>query len=130
MDPSRVAFIDHALESLTCLVAASSGHVLGYGVLEYSFFSNGFISMIYVASSERRKGIASALLQALTERCSTPKLFTSTNESNRAMRALLDRAGFVASGVIYNLDPGDPEVIYFKSYPPWHHLGFTPERTQ
>jgi ribosomal protein S18 acetylase RimI-like enzyme len=115
IDSNRVAFIDQALESLTCLVAESSGHVVGYGVLEYSFFSNGFISMIYVANPERGNGVGSALLHALAERCNTPKLFTSTNESNDVMRSLLRHAGFVPSGVIYNLDHGDPECVYFKS---------------
>jgi hypothetical protein len=47
-------------------------------------------------------------------RCATRKLFTSTNESNRAMRDLLAHAGFEPSGVVQNLDPGDPELIYFK----------------
>lgn len=114
-DPDRVAFIDQALASLTCLVAMSSTQILGYGVLEYSFFSQGFISMVYVAGSARRQGVGSALLEALAERCRTPKLFTSTNESNGPMRALLLRAGFVESGVIHHLDPGDPECVYFRA---------------
>ena len=115
LDLSRVDLIDRAIASLICLVAESSGQVLGYGILEHSFFSNAFISLIYVSDSERRKGVGSALLNALVERCDTPKLFTSTNESNTAMRSLLVRAGFIESGVIHNLDPGDPECVYFKS---------------
>ena len=30
------------------------------------------------------------------------------------MQALLNRAGYAVSGVIHNLDEGDPEVVYFK----------------
>ena len=31
------------------------------------------------------------------------------------MRALCERLGFVKSGWIDNLDPGDPEIVYFKA---------------
>ena len=30
------------------------------------------------------------------------------------MQSLLNRAGYALSGVIHNLDEGDPEVVYFK----------------
>ena len=43
------------------------------------------------------------------------KLFTSTNQSNAAMHAFCAAAGFVRSGVIENLDDGDPEIVYFKA---------------
>ncbi|HWQ07578.1 MAG TPA: GNAT family N-acetyltransferase [Holophaga sp.] len=115
--PGRAAFIEQAILARTCLVMEDRGHILGYGVLEHSFFSNGFISMLYVAGSARRQGVGSALLQALAGRCTTRKLFTSTNTSNRAMQALLRQAGFTESGIVHNLDPGDPEVIYFKPGP-------------
>ena len=114
VDPARAGFIDRAIASGACVVLASSEQVLGYGVLEYSFFSNGFISMLYIAASARRQGLGSALLEALASRCRTAKLFTSTNASNFPMRALLLRAGFVESGVIDHLDPGDPECVYFR----------------
>jgi ribosomal protein S18 acetylase RimI-like enzyme len=115
LDSKRIDFLDHAIAQMTCLVTESAGHILGYGVLDYSFFANGFIPLIYVSKADRRKGVGLALLNALVARCGTQKLFTSTNESNTAMRSLLVRAGFIASGVIYNLDPEDPEYFYFKS---------------
>ena len=112
-DPLRVNFIDRVLGSELCLVAERDGQVIAYGVLEYTFFDNGFISMIYVAPSDRRLGVGSALVAALTERCKTAKLFTSTNQSNVPMQRLLERHGFTSSGIIHNLDPGDPELVYF-----------------
>lgn len=30
------------------------------------------------------------------------------------MRSLLSAAGFEPSGVIHNLDPGDPELVYVR----------------
>ena len=112
-EQERMDFIDRALDSATCLVADSNGTVIAYGVLEYSFFGNGFVSMVYVAKSARRRGVGRSLMRALANQCKTSKLFTSTNESNSAMRALLSTLGYVPSGVIENLDPDDPELVFF-----------------
>jgi len=45
---------------------------------------------------------------------SSKKLFTSTNLSNLPMQSLLAQLNFKLSGVIENLDEGDPELVYFK----------------
>ena len=42
------------------------------------------------------------------------ELFASTNQSNEPMQGLLKKLGFERSLIIYNVDPGDPELIYFK----------------
>lgn len=97
-----------------CVVAVRDGRVVGYGVLERSFFAHGFVSMLYVAASHRRHGAGTALLRALVRRCPTEQLFTSTNVCNAPMQALLLRAGSEPSGVVHNLDPGDPERIYVR----------------
>lgn len=112
-EPGRISFLDRVLGTATCLVAECGGRVVAYGSLEYTFYDNGFVSMLYVAEPERRRGIGRRLMEALAARCRTPKLFTSTNESNKPMHALLQLLGYVPSGVIENLDPGDPEVVYF-----------------
>ena len=114
-EQERIDFIDRVLDSATCLVADSNGTVIAYGVLEYSFFGNGFVSMVYVAKSARRRGVGRSLMRVLANQCRTSKLFTSTNESNSAMRALLATLGYVPSGVIENLDPDDPELVFFLS---------------
>jgi ribosomal protein S18 acetylase RimI-like enzyme len=113
-EPTRVEFIRTSVQNATCLVAVEDGQVTGYGVLEYSFFGLGFISMLYVHPAHRRRGVGSALMQALERRCTTAKLFTSTNRSNTPMQALLATLGFSPSGIIENLDEDDPELIYFK----------------
>jgi GNAT superfamily N-acetyltransferase len=110
---ARGPFIDRALRSATCIVAEHDDRVLAYAVLEYTFFDNGFLSMVYMAESERRRGSGRALLDALAARCATRKLFTSTNQSNVPMQELLAALGYVRSGVIENLDPNDPELVYF-----------------
>ena len=111
-DPERIRFIDRILRSGTCLVAEHDETVAAYGALEYTFYEQGFVSMLYVAEPHRRQGIGRTLMQALAARCSTAKLFTSTNQSNQPMQQLLDALGYTRSGIIHNLDPGDPELVY------------------
>ena len=111
-DPGRVRFIDRILRSSTCLVVEHHEDVVAYAALEYTFYEQGFVPIIYVAEPERRQGFARALMQALASRCDTRKLFTSTNQSNQPMQQLLKALGYVPSGVIQNLDPGDPELVY------------------
>ena len=113
-EPSRQAYIDRAVESKQCFVALADSEPVGYAVLTYQFYDNGWIDMLYVGRDSRRRGIGEALLAHLAQNCVTPKLFASTNQSNQPMRALLEKAGFEPSGVIHNLDVGDPELLYFK----------------
>ena len=112
-DAERVKFIERALRSETVLVADQDGAAVGYVVLEYTFYNQGFVSMLLVAEGARRRGVGRTLMREIERRCKTVKLFTSTNESNRPMQALLGSLGYVPSGVIQNLDPGDPELVYF-----------------
>lgn len=113
-EPSRQAYIDRAVESKQCFVALDDSEPVGYAVLSYQFYSNGWVDMLYVGRESRRRGIGSALMAHLAQNCITPKLFASTNQSNKPMQALLEKAGFESSGVIHNLDVGDPELVYFK----------------
>ncbi|MBV6662050.1 GNAT family N-acetyltransferase [Pseudomonas yamanorum] len=111
---SRGELIREAVERRQCLVAVESGSVVGYLVLIHGFFGNGFVSLVVVSPEHQRKGIALLLLVAAESLCKTDKLFTSTNSSNVASQQLISKAGFLRSGVIENLDEGDPELVYFK----------------
>ena len=114
-EPSRRAYIDEAVESKQCFVALDDAKPVGYAVLSYQFYNNGWLDMLYVGRDSRRRGVGTALLVHLAQNCITPKLFASTNQSNKPMQALLEKAGFESSGVIHNLDADDPELVYFKS---------------
>lgn len=111
---NRREFIRRAVTSGTCFVAVAEEELIGYGVLNYTFYCNGHIDMLYVDSGHRRRGAGEALLQHMESLCQTPKLFTSTNLSNLPMQTLLAKLEYVVSGVIHNLDEGDPEIVYFK----------------
>ncbi len=113
-DSRREAFIRRAIAAGHCFVATDKERIAGYGVLEHSFYDNGFVSMLYVHPEYRRRGVGMALMRHLESACQTAKLFTSTNLSNLPMQSLLARLGYELSGVIHNLDEGDPELVYVK----------------
>ncbi len=109
----RRNFIARSVSAGNCYVAIDN-QVLGYGVLEYTFFGNGFVSMLYVHPNSRRRGVGAGLMQHLESTCQTTKLFTSTNLSNLPMQSLLAKLDYKLSGVIHDLDEGDPELVYVK----------------
>ena len=114
LEDERREFIRREVVSGNCFVAVIDGTVVGYGVLNYTFYDNGCIDMLYIHSDYRRRGVGSALVRHMESHCRTPKLFTSTNRSNLSMQSLLIQLGYEPSGVIHNLDEGDPELVYFK----------------
>ncbi len=101
-----------------CAVARVDGAVRGYVIADASFFEQGFVKLLIVHPEFRRRGLASALMRAAELDCQTGKLFTSTNQSNLAMQTLCERMGYVKSGLIENLDEGDPEIVYMKRLVP------------
>jgi len=114
-ESQRGALLSTALRDGDCLVAEEQVEPCGFVILTHgSFFSHDFIPLIFVAPERRRLGIGQQLLAAAVKCCTSEKLFTSTNSSNAAAQALLSRAGFIRSGVVENLDEGDPELVYFR----------------
>lgn len=111
---SRRQHIREWVDAGRAIVALIDEVVVGYAVIEYIFFSNGFISMLMVDKANRRKGVAAALVKHLEEICKTDKLFTSTNKSNKPMQGLMQSMSYEPSGTVYNLDEGDPELFYVK----------------
>ena len=114
LDHRRGKFINRSVAADTCYVALVGTEVIGYGVLNYSFYDQGWVAMLYVHCDHRRGGAGTALLRHIESVCQTPKLFTSTNLSNLPMQEFLNALGYSVSGVIHNLDESDPEIVYFK----------------
>ncbi|NMK46279.1 GNAT family N-acetyltransferase [Achromobacter sp. Bel] len=116
-DPGRRTFIANAVAAGQCWAATEAQEasaLIGYGVLNKSFFEHDFIPLVMVKDSARRRGVATAIMRALELQCQGGKLFTSTNTSNFAMRGLLVQLGFIESGQIENLDDQDPELVFVK----------------
>jgi GNAT superfamily N-acetyltransferase len=111
---TRAAAVRRGIEAGCCWVAHDGDELLGYALLNKTFFGFDFVELLYVEQRARRRGLGRALIERAERECTTAKLFTSTNESNVAMRGLLSRLGYRWSGVIYNLDKDDPEFIFVK----------------
>ena len=111
----RREVIQRATDSGDAYVLEQNESVIAVGILEYTFFNHAFISLVYVDPQERRTGAGEMLFRHLISACRTSKLFSSTNLSNIPMQALFTKLGFEKSGMIQNLDPKDPEVIYYKA---------------
>lgn len=113
-DPVRARLIPQMLDLGLSWLAEADGAPLGYVVATTHFFDRPFVDLLVVADDRRRGGIGTALMAACEAQHDDDRLFTSTNESNQPMRALLAKAGYQVSGVIENLDPGDPELVFVK----------------
>ncbi|MFE5210379.1 GNAT family N-acetyltransferase [Streptomyces sp. NPDC056600] len=122
-DVGRRAAIARWCEEGSVLVAEDASGLVGYCVLEYTFFDQGFVTMLMVAPSARGRGVGRRLLDAAAASCTTPKLFTSTNVSNQPMQRLLHRAGWTPVGLLHGLDDGDPELFYRCPQPTTRTVG-------
>lgn len=112
------AFLERSVTSSYCYVAIlNESLIVGYAVLDYSFYAQAFIAMLRVHLSYRRQKVGLALMHYLEQlaQCTSKKLFTSTNLSNLAMQSLLAKLQYKVTGVIHNLDDdNDPEMVYYK----------------
>ena len=113
-DSSRKDLLADAVRAGQCWLAHIGDTVTGFGVLEQSFYGQGFVSLLMTHPNYRRYGVATAIIHHFELICPREKLFTSTNESNLIAQRVYETLGFVRSGYIENLDEGDPEIIYFK----------------
>jgi ribosomal protein S18 acetylase RimI-like enzyme len=113
-DPDRAHLIQSAVSAGECVVVVDGDEVLGFGILNYTFFQQGVIPLLVVGMGSRRIGIGKALLSELERRCVKSKLYISANRSNIPAQCLFEQCGFVPSGHIENLDLGDDELLFFK----------------
>ncbi|WP_346345585.1 GNAT family N-acetyltransferase [Streptomyces sp. SID5643] len=111
-DQGRRASIRRWCSAGLVTLAEDARGPVGYAVLEYTFFEQGFLTLLTVAPGARRQGVATHLLAAVEAACTTPKLFTSANVSNQPMHRLLLTAGWQPAGLVHGLDDGDPELFY------------------
>ena len=95
-------------------VGIEEERILAYTVLGESFFRRPTIEMLMVAKAHRGKGIGRELIRYLEGQVTDTEIWVSTNLSNQRMQRLLASVGFELTGFINNLDPGDPELFYFK----------------
>jgi hypothetical protein len=108
-------------EALRVWIATGSAYValdgpapVGYAVMTQHFFDRAFVELLMVGATFRRRGIATTIMRHLASISPTELLWTSTNESNAPMRALLAAEAFIPSGAVEGIDEGDPELFFRK----------------
>ena len=107
----RADYITSVAESGGLSVAALRGEVQAFCCLDHGyFFGKPFISLLVVSPDARRLGLGAGLLSHRSS--AYPEVWTSTNQSNSAMRKLLDKTGWRYCGELNGLDEGDPERFY------------------
>lgn len=116
-DPDRPLLIESSLGDGGCIVASDGEEIVGFAILNYSFFGQGFVPLIVVAAGSRRSGVGTLLLGEAERRCTKRKLFVSANRSNMPAHWLFEKCGFAQSGRVQNLDLNDDELLFFKATP-------------
>ena len=111
---TRGRFIAESILRNECYKALAEDEIIGFIMLNYSFYENGFIGLLIVDNSFRRMKAGTCLIEYVEKVCTTQKIFTSTNQSNRAMQVILSSVGYVRCGCIGKIDEGDPELVYYK----------------
>ncbi|MEL6320556.1 MAG: GNAT family N-acetyltransferase [Cyanobacteria bacterium J06626_14] len=113
-DSDRRDFIRDAIKAHRAWVLEVSTRVVGYGIISHEFFGRSFLDLIYIAESHRSRGFGPSLVAFLENQSRSNNVFTSTNQSNSHMQHVLEKLGYERSGIIHNLDPDDPEIVYVK----------------
>ena len=111
---SRSTELCNAIAAGQCYVASFDMDVIGFALMDQSFFKQSFVSLIMVHPQYQKHGVGSDLLLYLESICPTDKLFTSTNLSNKRMQRLCHKLGYDYSGTIAHLDQADPELFFCK----------------
>jgi len=110
----REVVIEKSILLEQCLVKKEKGKINGYLIFNENFYENNFIELLMVHPKFQNTGIGSSLINHYERMINNGKIFTSTNLSNQKMIHLLKKLNYVDSGIIYNLDENDPELMFFK----------------
>jgi ribosomal protein S18 acetylase RimI-like enzyme len=113
-DQARRSLVQSAVGRGECWIAIDNQVPVGFGIMSYVFFDRGFVSLVYVDSTQRRRGVGTCLFDEFEGRCRSNRISTSANLSNRISQAFLVSRGYILSGMVQDLDEGDPEMFFSK----------------
>lgn len=107
----RSAYISSVAARGGLSVAVHQNEIRAFSCLDHRyFFEKPFISLLIVEPGARRRGLGCSLLSFNSR--GSREVWTSTNRSNVAMRALLEKSGWRYCGALDGLDAGDPEQFF------------------
>jgi GNAT superfamily N-acetyltransferase len=112
------AFIKSHLERHHLIVADSDESIVGFLAYRIDWFQCTFVSLVVVREDYRRRGIARELFKAVEAMSPTPRLFSSSEETNAVSIRMHAALGFTPSGHIDNLPQGLRELVFYRRIPP------------
>jgi GNAT superfamily N-acetyltransferase len=119
LGPERAGpFVRSHLDRHHLLVAAEGAAVIGVIAYRTDWFQCTFVTLVAVAKDRRQKGVARALFRAVEEMSPSPRLFSSTEETNGVSIRMHTALGFAPSGHIDNLPQGYRELLFYKRLHP------------
>jgi GNAT superfamily N-acetyltransferase len=111
-------FIRSYVERHHLLVADADDVPIGVLAYRTDWFQCTFVSLVSVHPDFRRRGIARALFEAVERMSPSPRLFSSTEETNAPSIRMHTALGFTPSGHIDNLPQGYRELLFYKRLSP------------
>lgn len=117
--PERAGpFVRSHVERHHLMVADTEGEVVGFIAYRTDWFQCTFVSLVVVRKEKRRRGIARALYKSVEQMSPSPRLFSSTEETNGVSIQMHTALGFAPSGHIDNLPQGYRELLFYKRLHP------------
>jgi GNAT superfamily N-acetyltransferase len=117
--PERAGpFIRSHVERHHLLVAEEEDEVTGVIAYRTDWFQCTLVSLVSVREDYRKRGVARALYRAVEEMSPSPRLFSSTEETNGVSIRMHTALGFAPSGHIDNLPQGYRELLFYKRLHP------------
>ncbi len=119
LGPERAGpFVRSHLERHHLLVADTTDEVIGVLAYRTDWFQCTLVSLVSVRKDFRRRGVARALFKAVEQMSTSPRLFSSTEETNAGAIRMHTALGFTLSGHIDNLPQGYRELLFYKRLAP------------
>ena len=113
--PERAGpFVRSHLDRHHLLVADKDDEIIGFIAYRTDWFQCTFVSLVSVSEDHRRKGIARTLYREVEGMSPSPRLFSSTEETNAVSIRMHTALGFAPSGHIDNLPQGYRELLFYK----------------
>ena len=117
--PERAGpFIRSHLDRHHLLVADTEGEVVGVLAYRTDWFQCTLVSLVSVREDHRKRGVARALYHEVEGISPSPRLYSSTEETNSAAIQMHTALGFQPSGHIDNLPQGYRELLFYKRLHP------------
>ena len=111
------AFIRSHLERHHLIVAEAEGEVVGFVAYRIDWFQCTFVSLVVVRDDFRRKGIAREFFKSVEAVSPTPRLYSSTEETNAVVHPDAPRARLSAERPHRQPAPGRPRAALLQAHP-------------